>query len=320
MIGVVDRLHAGQGALAGGETATRPRPVPMRKRLRTLLMHLLAALVTIETLAPFAWMVISSVSTEAELLSIPPHWIPQQPTLETYQALLGVGGGSISYRGLGEVAAPIQAFGKAAFNSLIIATSTTVLCLVLGTLSAFAFASFRFRFKTQLYFLILAVHMIPSISLVVPLYLVLERLGLRDSYLGMTLLYATFTLAFVIWVMTGYLLTIPKELVDAGRIDGCTRLGALWHVVIPLVRPGLLATGALAFITAWDEFLFALLFTNTLAAKTLPVVISEFSTQFSLEYGLMMTGGVLASLPPVVLAFLFRKQLVSGLTAGAVKG
>lgn len=318
MNGVVDRLRAGRGVLARGETAPRSRPVPRGERLRTLLIYLLAALVAIETLAPFTWMVISSVSTQAELLSIPPHWIPQQPTLETYQALLG--GGSISYRGIGEVAAPIKAFGRAALNSLVIAVSTTVLCLVLGTLAAFAFANFRFRFKSQLYFLILAVQLIPSISLVVPLYLVLQKLGLSDSYLGMTLVYATFTMAFVIWVMTGYLLTIPKELADAGRIDGCTRLGALWYVVLPLVRPGLLATGSLAFITAWDEFLFALLFTNTLAAKTLPVVISEFSTQFSLEYGLMMTGGVLASLPPVVLAFLFRKQLVSGLTAGAVKG
>ncbi len=318
MNGLVGGLQTGHGMAEGGFGAMSARRATTRERLRTAAIYVLAALVLIETLAPFTWMVISSLSTQAELLSVPPHWIPQHPTLETYQALLG--GGSISYRGLGEVAAPIQAFSRAALNSFIIAGSTTVLCLVLGTLSAFAFAAFRFRFKSQLYFLILAVQMIPSISLVVPLYMVLEKLGLMNSYLGMTAVYATFTLAFVIWVMTGYLLTVPRELVDAGRIDGCTRLGALWYVVIPLVRPGLLATGALAFITAWDEFLFALLFTNTLAAKTLPVVISEFSTQFSVEYGLMMTGGVLASLPPVALAFLFRKQLVSGLTAGAVKG
>lgn len=285
---------------------------------RRIAIHVLAVAVVIETLGPFAWMLISSVSTQAELLSTPPHWIPEHPTLATYQALLT--GAAIAYRGVGDVSAPIQAFGRALLNSVIIASSTTVLCLAAGTLAAFAFATFRFRFKNGLYFLILAVQMIPSISLVLPLYLLMRTLGLLDSFLGMVLVYSTFTVAFVIWVMTGYLQTIPRELFQAARIDGCSRLGALWRVILPLTRPGLIATATLAFITAWDEFLFALLFTSTLSAKTLPVVISEFSTQFSLEYGLMMTGGVLASIPPVVLAFLFRRQLVSGLTAGAVKG
>lgn len=289
-----------------------------RKRIRAVLIYILAVVVAVETLAPFAWMVISSISTQAELISVPPHWIPEEPTLGTYKALLS--GSAIDYRGTGEVSAPIEAFGRALLNSFVIATSTTLLCLVLGTVAAFAFARFRFRFKTSLYFLILAVQMIPSISLVVPLYLLLRRLNLLDSYFGMTLVYSTFTVAFVIWVMTGYLLSIPRELEDAARIDGCTRFQSLWQIVLPLTRPGLIATGALAFLTAWNEFLFALLFTNTLSAKTLPVVISEFSTQFSLEYGLMMTGGVLASLPPVLLAIAFQRHILAGLTAGGVKG
>jgi multiple sugar transport system permease protein len=297
---------------------TVPRPTSSRKWRRALGIYSLAVLVGAETLAPFVWMIISSISTQAELFSVPPHWFPNAPTLETYRALLG--GGAIAYRGTGEVAAPIQAFGRAMVNSFIISSATTALCLALGTLSAYAFARFRFRFKTSLYFLILAVQMIPSISLVVPLYLLLKTLGLLDSYLGMTLVYSTFTVAFVIWVMVGYFQTIPKEMEEAARIDGCTRLQALRRVVLPLTKPGLIATGTLAFLTTWNEFLFALLFTNTLAAKTLPVVISEFSTQFNLEYGLMMTGGVLASLPPIILALFFQKQILSGLTAGGVKG
>lgn len=289
-----------------------------RKQGRMALIYVLAIIVAIQTLAPFAWMVISSISTQAELISVPPHWIPEEPTLGTYRALLS--GSAIDYRGTGEVSAPIEAFGRALLNSFIIASATTILCLVLGTIAAFAFARLRFRFKTSLYFLILAVQMIPSISLVVPLYLLLQQLKLLDSYLGMTLVYSTFTVAFVIWVMAGYLLSIPRELEDAARIDGCTRFQSLWQIVLPLARPGLIATGALAFLTAWNEFLFALLFTNTLAAKTLPVVISEFSTQFSLEYGLMMTGGVLASLPPILLAIVFQRHILAGLTAGGVKG
>jgi multiple sugar transport system permease protein len=318
MSATLRRGWAELGPQVGRRAINQRRGGAGRKHGRAVLIYILAVVVAVETLAPFAWMVISSISTQAELISVPPHWIPEEPTLGTYEALLS--GSAIDYRGTGEVSAPIESFGRALLNSFVIATSTTLLCLVLGTVAAFAFARFRFRFKTSLYFLILAVQMIPSISLVVPLYLLLRQLNLLDSYFGMTLVYSTFTVAFVIWVMTGYLLSIPRELEDAARIDGCTRFQALWQIVLPLTRPGLIATGALAFLTAWNEFLFALLFTNTLSAKTLPVVISEFSTQFSLEYGLMMTGGVLASLPPVLLAIAFQRHILAGLTAGGVKG
>lgn len=318
MRATLERGWAVSGARGRRRVGAARRGGRGRKRARSALIYVLAVVVAVETLAPFAWMVISSISTQAELISVPPHWIPEEPTLATYTALLS--GSAINYRGTGEVSAPIAAFGRALLNSFIIAAATTILCLVLGTLAAFAFARLRFRFKSSLYFLILAVQMIPSISLVVPLYLLLQRLNLLDSYLGMTLVYSTFTVAFVIWVMAGYLLSIPRELEDAARIDGCTRFQSLWQIVLPLTTPGLIATGALAFLTAWNEFLFALLFTNTLSAKTLPVVISEFSTQFSLEYGLMMTGGVLASLPPVLLAIAFQRHILAGLTAGGVKG
>lgn len=289
-----------------------------RKIGRGVLIYLLALLVAIQTLLPFAWMVISSVSTNRELLSVPPNWIPKEPTLGTYQALLS--GSAISYRGTGEVSAPIQAFGRALLNSFVIATFTTIICLIFGTLSAFAFSRFKFRFKNHLFLLILAVQMIPSISLAIPLYLLMQRMNLTDSYFGLILVYSTFTIAFVIWVMTGYLRSIPRELEEAARVDGGTRFQSLWQIILPLARPGLIATGALAFLTAWNEFLFALLLTNTMSAKTLPVVISEFSTQFSLEYGLMMTGGVLASLPPILLALIFQRHILAGLTAGGVKG
>lgn len=140
------------------------------------------------------------------------------------------------------------------------------------------------------------------------------------STVGLILLYSTFTLAWVIWIMVGYVESLPTELEDAARVDGCSRLRALVSVILPLSLPGLVATGALAFLNAWNEFLLALIFTNSLNAKTVPVVISEFSTQFGLEYGMMMAGGVLASLPPVILALLFQRYIVSGLASGGVKG
>jgi multiple sugar transport system permease protein len=285
---------------------TTPYAVRRRFTTRWWVVRIAALLIVAETLAPFLWMIISSFSNEVELVSVPPHWIPEQITLDRYAPLLT--GGAVSYRGTGQVDAPARAFLQ------------STLCLVLGALAAYVFSRFRFRFKTPLLFTTLAVQMIPTITLVIPLYFVMKGLGLMDTYLGLILLYSTFTLAWVIWIMVGYFATLPTELEDAARVDGCSRLRALVAVILPLSLPGLVATGALAFLNAWNEFLFALIFTNSLGSKTLPVVISEFSTQFGLEYGMMMAGGVLASLPPVLLALLFQRHIVSGLAAGGVKG
>ena len=296
----------------------RPRITTRRSATKWWIVRIAALAILIETLTPFAWMIISSISYEVELLSMPPHWIPSPATLERYAPLLS--GGAVSYRGTGQVDAPARAFLQSTLNSAIIAIGSTVLCLVLGTLSAYIFSRFRFRFRSPLLFLTLAVQMIPTITLVIPLYFVMRSLALMDTYVGLMLLYSTFTLAWVIWIMVGYFESLPTELEDAARIDGCSRLAALVLVILPLSVPSLVATGALAFLNAWNEFLLALIFTNSLNAKTLPVVISEFSTQFSLEYGMMMAGGVLASLPPVLLALVFQRYIVTGLSAGGVKG
>lgn len=288
------------------------------RNVKWWVVRVAALIILIETLAPVLWMIISSLSNEVELLALPPHWIPHEITLNRYESLLS--GGAIEYRGTGDVTAPAKAFLQSTLNSVIVSLGTTLLCLVLGACSAYVFSRYRFRFRTSLLFLILAVQMIPTITLVIPLYFTMKSLGLMDTYGGLILLYTTFTLAWVIWIMVGYFDSLPRELEDAARVDGCSRFRALVSVVVPLALPGLVAAGALAFLTAWNEFLFALLFTNSMSAKTLPVIISEFSTQFSLEYGMMMAGGVLASIPPVLLALLFQRYIVGGLAAGSVKG
>jgi multiple sugar transport system permease protein len=162
--------------------------------------------------------------------------------------------------------------------------------------------------------------MLPAIATVIPLFYIVRLLQLADKPVSLIIAYSGFTLSYVVWVMTGYINNLPREMEEAAQIDGCNHLQAMWHISIPLALPGMIAVGTFSFLMAWNEFLYALVFTFTEASKTIPVVISEFGDKFGLDYGLYMTGGFIASLPPVILALVFQRYLVSGLAAGAVKG
>jgi multiple sugar transport system permease protein len=167
---------------------------------------------------------------------------------------------------------------------------------------------------------ILGTRMIPEISLVIPLYLFATRVGLFNSPGILIITYLSFALPFAIWLMAAFFDTIPVELEDAARIDGCNRLETLWRIIMPISAPGLVSTGLFVFLTAWDEFFFALILTSTVSAKTVPVAIAEFTGRYVVDVGGMMTGGVLAAIPPVLLSLIFQRYIVGGLTAGAVKG
>jgi len=156
--------------------------------------------------------------------------------------------------------------------------------------------------------------------ILVPVYTIIRDLKLMDTLQGLIIIYSALIMPFAVWIMRGYFLTIPRDLEDAARIDGCTRIGALIRVVIPLSAPGLVATSLFCFLLSWEEFLFALIFTSSPAAKTIPVAIAEFTGRHAIDYGMMATGGVIAAIPPVLIALLFQRYLVSGLTSGAVKG
>jgi len=162
--------------------------------------------------------------------------------------------------------------------------------------------------------------MIPVVALIIPLYILMNKIGLLNTKLSLILAYSSFTLPFVIWVMRGYFETIPVNLEDAAAIDGCSPLGILLRIALPLSAPGLVATGIFAFLTAWNEFFMALVFTSSYASKTVPVLISEFGGRYSIDYGLMGAATVIASVFPVSLALIFQKYIVRGLTSGAVKG
>ncbi len=274
-------------------------------------IHAAAGAMALVVLAPFAWLVVSSISPPSELLAAHPHWVPDAPTLDRYRQIISAAPGGDT------VAAN---FRQAMVNSLVVATFTTLISLVVGTLGGYAFARLRFRLRRTSLFAFLTIYMLPPIALVIPLYLALAALGLLDTKTGLVITYCSIVTPFCLWTMSNYFLSMPPDLEEAARVDGCTRLGALVRVILPLARPGVLTTAMFGFLLSWDEFLYSLIFTSTSNAKTIPVAIAEFTGKFSSDFGLIASGGVLASLPPLLLALLFQRYIVGGLTSGAVRG
>ena len=279
--------------------------------------YLFLAMFVFAVLAPFVWMFISSISPQIELTNTPPDWIPQHPTLFRYQALFfGPQPGQ-------SIPGSAAKFLAALVNSLIISLGTTVTCMVAGTLAAYAFARLAVPHRRRILLGTLFAQMMPVIVIIIPMYITMQAINpvlhLMDSHVGMILLYSGYLLPTVVWIMDSYLQTIPMELEEAAAIDGCSPLGAMVRVVLPLAGPGLVAVAAFTFLSSWNEFLMALIFTAS-NAKTITVAVTEFSTQFGVDYGLMATGGVIGSIPPLVLAFLLQRYVVAGLTSGSIKG
>jgi len=279
-----------------------------RSRLLSVFQYIFATLITMGTLSPFAWLFISSISFQTDLTKVPLRWIPKQITFSRYVDIFTNSNNEMAYT-----------FRISMMNSFIVAIGTTLIALIIGGIAAHAFARYQFRFRQKLIYLFLFTYMIPSVVIVIPLYLLLDQAGMLDSKLTLILLDLTFVIPFVIWIMQSYFKLLSKEFYEAAAIDGCTRVQTLWLIVLPLARPGIVATGIFAFLLSWDEFFFSLLFTSSLDAKTVSVAIAEFSGKNAVDFGMVATGGVLACLPPLLIAFIFQKFLVQGMTAGGVK-
>jgi len=279
--------------------------------IKGILFHCCVLVIVLFAIGPFLWLIITSISLQRELLHVPPHWIPHQPTLKNYMSLI-YGGERIM-----ETASH---FKYSILNSLVVAGFVALICLAIGSAAAYSFARLHFKGNYPLFLSVIFIQMIPVVALIIPLYILMNKIGLLNTKLSLILAYSSFTLPFVIWVMRGYFETIPVNLEDAAAIDGCSPLGILLRIVLPLSAPGLVATGIFAFLTAWNEFFMALVFTSSYASKTVPVLISEFGGRYSIDYGLMGAATVIASVFPVFLALIFQKYIVRGLTSGAVKG
>jgi multiple sugar transport system permease protein len=280
------------------------RETRLLRPLRTTGIVLLFALVVaiwIFYLFPVYWMITSSLKSHPDLFAIPPKWL-FTPTIQYYLN---------SFQN--------EEFTRAVRNSLFI-TAITVLCsLSLGSLAAYAFARFKFRGATGLGFSLIIARMVPPIVFVVPLFLMLDRLHLRNTYWGLVLIFTTFNLPFTVWMLRSFFEDVPIELEEAAWIDGASRVGAFLRIIVPLTAPGLAATAVFAALLAWNEFLFALLMGGP-ATTTLPVYLSGFMGEHGVDWGGIMATATIAVLPPVIFAMLVQRNLIKGLTLGAVKG
>jgi multiple sugar transport system permease protein len=291
-----------------------PQAPTFSERVSKLLLMFGGLLVTIYILAPFSWLVLTSFMHEQDALSVPTQWIPANPTLSNYLTFFDPSG---TRAVVGSRAA--EQTLPSMVNSLIAAGGTAALNVIFGALAGYSLARITFRGRGVLLAVYLGSRMLPGIALIVPLYLTIRAYGLLDHLSALIITYLTFTLPFTIWLLKNYFQAIPRSLEEAALVDGCNWWQMFWHILLPAAAPGLVAAAMFAFMTAWNDYLFAVILTSTIASKTMPVVVAGFATDVTTERTLMAASGVLAVIPPLVFAFAFQRLIVQGLTSGAVK-
>jgi ABC-type glycerol-3-phosphate transport system permease component len=273
------------------------------RTLATVIAYVILITLLLFALAPVALMIGTSFKPNVEIFQVPPRWLPRAPTLANFQKVIFNSG-----------------IPRYAMNSLIIAALMTFTALVLGTLAGYGFSRFKFRGNRALSLFMLLGQLIPLIALIVPFFQIFDAVGLLDTKIGIALAHLTTALPLVTWMSASYFSTIPVELDEAAILDGCTRMQALWKVILPVAVPGIISIALFAFLMSWNEFVLASVLTNTDSSKTLPIGLSEFATMFAVDWGSTMAAAFLMTVPVVAVFLLFQKQFVSGLSAGAVKG
>ncbi len=291
----------------------------MKRHRSSRTKHLPSKIITFVVLSlffiPVLWLILTSMRPNIEINTRPPVWISRNVNLDSYLALLGFGVNPERFA-FGENVP----FGDYFRNSIITAASSTFLALFIGTLAAFAFSSFKFKGKNSIFLTLMIARAIPGIALSLPLLVLFTRMGLSDEIYGLVIAYTAMNVPFTAWLMSGFIGEIPDELTEAALIDGCSRWTAFLRVVIPLVGPGLAASGIFAFLTSWNEFAIASIITRTTASKTFPVGLFDFTAEFVSDWRGMCAMSVLMLIPAVIFVIAVQRQLVRGLTLGAIKG
>jgi len=301
---------------------------PLRRVGRGIVLTLASLAFVTYVLAPVAWLVSSSIQSEHEIISKPPHWIPRAPTLQNFAAIFSAKDRTVTYETRkaadpasgGFIPSTASNLLPAMRNSILVAIAVVILNLLVAVPAAYAMAKIRFRGRQASIYGILATRVIPDIALVVPFFLFIRNLGLLDNLLSLIITYLAITVPFSVFVLVSYFESLPDELDKAARVDGCSRLQTLLRVYLPLARPSLVAVILFAFLSSWNEFLLALMFTQTPASQTLPIIVASFTSDFTISFSFINAAGVLAIIPPVILALVFERYIVAGLTSGAVKG
>jgi multiple sugar transport system permease protein len=289
--------------------------------LGSVLFYLLLLLAFVFFLFPLYWMLVTSLKTRTDALAWPPTYFPFidfKPTLLNYLAVFtNVGGLQAAFQQEGRELS-LSTFPLNLFNSVVIAGSATIFAVGLGTLSAYAFSRFRVRGEGDLLFFILSTRMLPPVVVIIPIFIMYRALNLTDTYLGMILLYTTFNLPFAVWMMKGFFDEIPKDYEEAAMVDGYSRWQSLYKVVLPEAFPAMLATAVFCIITAWNEFVFAVILTRT-KVLTVPPFIATITGVGVTEWGRMAASSVIFLIPVVLFTFLARNHLLRGVTFGAVR-
>jgi multiple sugar transport system permease protein len=252
---------------------------------------------------PILWTLLTSLKQNADIVTSEMQYLPLRPTLQNYTTLWAQAG-----------------FPTMFLNSALVTVLTVVVCLAVGISGAYSLSRYRFRGRGQILLFYLVIRMFPAVLLLLPIFIALRVLRLYDTHAGLALAYTAFLSPVCIWMLKGFFDTIPPELEEAARIDGCSRAGAILRVVLPLTRPGVAATAVLVAISAWNEFLFALMLTTSQGIRTWPVGLQLMVGEYQLPWGLLTAGGIISIAPILVFFALVQRALVRGLTLGAVKG
>jgi ABC-type glycerol-3-phosphate transport system permease component len=271
--------------------------------LNSVLFYVFLVVFVLVSVFPLVWIFKMSIITKAELFESPPTILPNTPTGASYGTIFAD-----------------PSFQKALINSTIIAGVTTVICLFFGAIAAYAIARLRFRFKSIVMTLILAISFFPAVAIIAPLFIQFRRIGIIDTYLAAIVPDVVFALPLTIWILVAFFKELPFDLEEAAKIDGATTIQAFRMVIIPLAAPGVFTTAILTFIFAWNEFLFANTFLFDDATQPVTVVIPNFATVYTVDYGAQAAAAVVVTVPLVIMVLIFQRRIVSGLTAGAVKG
>jgi trehalose/maltose transport system permease protein len=285
--------------------ATTRKPAEIGQIALRAVFYAIVAILLVYTIFPFYWAFNTSITPSNELFGETVNYWPKNPTFDNYVAVFTK-----------------QNFARNLWNSLVVAGLTVLASLAIGSLAAYALGRFRFKGKTIVLYMVLGVSMFPQIAVLPGLFSLIRSIGIYNTYGAMIFSYLIFTLPFTIWVLTSFVREIPGELEEAALVDGANTVQTLWHVLLPVMGPGLFTTGLLAFINAWNEYLFALTFTLGDKVATVPVAISRFggSSSYESPWPNIMAGSVVVTIPLIILVLIFQRRIVAGLTAGAVKG
>lgn len=277
------------------------------RTISRVLFYLLVGAILLYTIFPFYWAFISSITPNSQLFSTPVQYWPRNPTVQNYQLVLSDNN-----------------FLVALVNSAIVSVSVTLMALVVGSLGAYALGRFRFSGRNTMLYIVLAMTMFPQIAVLGSLYTMISAARLYNTLWALIITYMIFTLPFTVWVLTNFFKAMPRELEEAAYVDGATPFQTFYKILLPLAAPGMVTTGLLAFIAAWNEYLFALSFTQTPDKRTVTIAITAFegvtASSFEQPWGQIMAASVLVTVPLIILTLIFQKRIIAGLTAGAVKG